>query len=67
MSAEVAKKDITIVDGAGRTVVVVAAGQPIPDDLDAKKKLYGQVTRTASEEEIAEARGEAPPKKSAKK
>lgn len=57
-SNEVAKKDITITDGNGRTVVVVAKGQPIPDDLDALKKQWGEVSRTATDDEIAAARGE---------
>lgn len=56
-SGDVAKKDITITDGNGRNVVVVAKGRPIPENLDEVKKKYGEVTRTATEEEIAAARG----------
>ena len=63
---KLADKDITIKDGAGRRVLVVAKGQPIPDNLDEVKKQYGEVQRLASDEEIAEARGETP-KRSGKK
>lgn len=36
MADKIAKEDITQVNEAGQTVVLVPAGQPIPDDLDAK-------------------------------
>lgn len=55
---KIAKKDITIQNDLGQTVVVVPAGQPVPDDLDAAKKRAGAIQRTATEEQIAEARGE---------
>lgn len=55
---KLADKDITVKDAVGRTVVVVAKGQPIPDDLDARKKLFGEVSRNATDDEIAAARGE---------
>lgn len=66
MSDKVAKKDITITDGNGRNVVVVAKGQPIPENLDELKKKYGEVSRQATDEEIAAARGEDKAKRSSR-
>lgn len=56
--AKVAKDDITVKNNAGQNVVVVPAGQPIPDDLDAQKKLaaVGPVSQ-GSDAEIRAARG----------
>lgn len=53
-----ADKDIIVENEAGQSVLVVAAGQPIPDDLDERKRLAGvAVSRNASDEEVDEARG----------
>jgi hypothetical protein len=53
-----ADKDITVENAQGQTVVVLAAGQPIPDNLDELKEVYSQGRiSTASEDEIDAARG----------
>jgi hypothetical protein len=40
---KLAQQDITGVDHAGRNVVVVAKGKPMPDDLAAEKRRFGIV------------------------
>lgn len=56
--AKVAQKDIVVENNAGQNVVVVPAGQPVPDDLDDRKKAAkaGPVSQ-ATDDEIAAARG----------
>ena len=54
---KIAKEDITVENANKQTVVVVAAGQPIPENLDELKEQAGAVQRQASDEEIDEARG----------
>lgn len=61
MAEKVAKDDITIENDAGQTVVLVHAGQVVPDDIEGRKKAtQSAVIRTATDEEIAAARGEQP-------
>lgn len=43
--AKRANKDITIKNRLGQTVVIVPAGQPIPDNLDELKEKAGAVDR----------------------
>ena len=59
MADKTAQKDITVVNDAGQTVVVVPAGQPIPDDLADRKKAAGAVSGTADDKAIADARPKA--------
>lgn len=40
---KVAKEDIVVQNEAGQNIVVVPAGQPIPDDLDERKAAVGAV------------------------
>lgn len=58
MADKVAKEDITVENDAGQTVVVVHAGQVVPDDIDDRKMAAKDgVIRTATAEEIAAASG----------
>lgn len=54
---KVADKDITVTNANGQTVMVVAAGQPIPDNLDELKEQAGAVSAGATDEQVEEARG----------
>jgi hypothetical protein len=58
VAEKTASKDITIENAMGQTVVVVPAGQPVPDDLDAlKERMYPGPISKATDEQIDEARG----------
>lgn len=56
MSDKIAKKDIVKENEIGQQVVIVPAGQPIPEDLDAAVAATVP-QRDASDEDIARARG----------
>jgi len=58
MSDKIAKEDIVRENANGQQVVVVPAGQPIPEDLDAAVEQTVGI-RQASNEEVDEARGKA--------
>ena len=61
MADKVAKKDITVVNDAGQTVVLVHAGQEIPDDIEERKAAaQPAVIRNATDAEVDAARGVAP-------
>jgi hypothetical protein len=55
--AKTAKDDITVENVNGQTVVVVHAGQPVPDNLDELKAKAAEGQVQASDDEIAAARG----------
>lgn len=57
MAEKTAKSDITVENANGQTVVVVHAGQPVPDNLDELKEQASQGQVQATPEEIEAARG----------
>lgn len=42
MSDKTAKEPITVTNQGGQTVLLVAAGQPIPDNLDELKRIHSR-------------------------
>lgn len=65
MGDKIADKDITGVDHVGRTVVLVPAGRPIPDDLDAVRARFNIVDEPKAQAPV-EDKAQAVPRKTSR-